>query len=134
MTPSSIQLLNNKSHGLSPTSGHHSILFDQGFQMISGWNWSELHLTVIWTPSHGIVPGYVVYLVNHSAVKWRIWFGNSKIGKFKIFNFILLSVVVYIIYFDNWMQKNNLFPLWDQFWWASSDHILMILAIFTVSM
>ena len=42
-------LLNNKLFGLSPSVGHHSLLFDQGFQKISGW---EGHLTVIGTQSN----------------------------------------------------------------------------------
>ena len=33
-----IQLLNNKFHGLSPSGGHHSLLFDQGFQKMAGWD------------------------------------------------------------------------------------------------
>ena len=48
-----IRLLNNKLHGLSLSGGHHSLLFDQGFQKIVGRNWSERHLTVIRTPSDG---------------------------------------------------------------------------------
>ena len=31
-----IRLLNNKFNGLSPSGGHHSFLFDQGFQKITG--------------------------------------------------------------------------------------------------
>ena len=31
-----IRLLNNKFHGLSPSGGHHSLLFDQGFKKIAG--------------------------------------------------------------------------------------------------
>jgi hypothetical protein len=33
----SIQLLNNKFYGLSPFGGHHSLLFDQEFQKMAGW-------------------------------------------------------------------------------------------------
>ena len=33
-----IWLLNNKFHGLSPYGGHHSLLFDQGFQKMAGWD------------------------------------------------------------------------------------------------
>ena len=48
-----IWLLNNKFHELSPSGGHHSLLFDQGFKKIAGRDWSERHLTVIRTPSDG---------------------------------------------------------------------------------
>ena len=34
---------------MSPSGSHHSLLFDQGFQKIAGWDWSERHLTVIRT-------------------------------------------------------------------------------------
>jgi hypothetical protein len=33
-----IWLLNNNFHGLSPSGGHHSLLFDQGFKKITGWD------------------------------------------------------------------------------------------------
>ena len=33
-----MRLLNNKFHGLSPSGGHHSLLFDQGFQKMPGWD------------------------------------------------------------------------------------------------
>ena len=56
-----IRLLSNKLHSLSPFGGHHSLLFDQGFQKMAGWDWSERHLKVIGTPSDNIVPSYVVY-------------------------------------------------------------------------
>ena len=46
-----IQLLNNKFHGLSPTGSHHSLLLDQRFQKMAGWDWSERHLTGIGMPS-----------------------------------------------------------------------------------
>ena len=45
-----IQLLNNKFHGLSCSGGHHSLLFDLEFKKIAGRNWSERHLMVIRTP------------------------------------------------------------------------------------
>ena len=50
-----IRLLINKFHGLSPSGGHHSLLFDQGFQKMAGWDWLERHLTVIRTPSDCIL-------------------------------------------------------------------------------
>ena len=42
-----IHLLNNKFHELSPSGGHHALLFDQGFQKISDSDCSECHLTVL---------------------------------------------------------------------------------------
>ena len=53
-------MLNNKFHG-----GHHSLLFDQGFQIIAGRDLSERHLMVIRMLSDSIcideiVPSYVV--------------------------------------------------------------------------
>ena len=36
-------------------SGHHSVLFDQGFQEIAGWDCLERHLTVIGSPSDDIL-------------------------------------------------------------------------------
>ena len=41
-----------------------SVLFDQGFQIWVGWNWSERHLLVFCI--NPIVPGFVVYYVNCS--------------------------------------------------------------------
>ena len=49
-----IQLLNNKFHGLSPSCGHHSLLFGQGFQKMTAWDWSEPHLMVIGMPPDDI--------------------------------------------------------------------------------
>ena len=56
-----IRLLNNKFHWLSPSGGHHSLLFDQGFQKMASWDWLKRHLTVFCIDE--IVPSYVVYLV-----------------------------------------------------------------------
>ena len=53
-----IWLLNNKLHGLSPYGGHHSLLFDQEFQKLAGWDWSEPHLMVIGTPSDSTFHGW----------------------------------------------------------------------------
>ena len=47
---------------LSSSGGHHSILFDQGFQKISGWDWLERHLMVLCI--NEIVPSYVVMSLN----------------------------------------------------------------------
>ena len=33
-----IRLINNKFHGLSPSGGQHSLLLDQEFQKMAGWN------------------------------------------------------------------------------------------------
>ena len=33
-----IWLLNNKFHGLFPSGGHHSLLFDQGFKKMAAWD------------------------------------------------------------------------------------------------
>ena len=60
-----IWLLNNKFHGLSPSGGHHSLLFDQGFPnnaTTAPISQLECHLMVFCI--NEIVPIYVVYLVN----------------------------------------------------------------------
>ena len=64
-------MLNNKFHG-----GHHSLLFDQGFQIIAGRDLSERHLMVIRMPSDGIcideiVPSYVVVQLNCVAYRLK---------------------------------------------------------------
>ena len=49
--------------------------------------------------------------VRHSDLKCLTTFVNSKMVKFQIFNFFLLQVVVYILYFDNSMLKLFCFHL-----------------------
>ena len=56
-----IQLLNNKFHELPPSGGHHSLLFDQGFQKIAGRDWLERHLIL---GIDEIVPSHVVIRLN----------------------------------------------------------------------
>ena len=61
----------------------------------------------------------------HSDLKCSITFVNSKMVKFQIFNFFLLLVVVYILYFDNSIQIFCCFHLMTifekhevtPFWW-----------------
>ena len=47
----SIRLLNNKCHGLSPSVGHHSLLFDQGSQTMRDY----ITIYPIGMPSDGIL-------------------------------------------------------------------------------
>ena len=61
-------MYNNKFHGLSPSVGHHSLLFDQGFLKCASWDWSERHLTVFCI--NEIVPGYVVIRLNNYDMIW----------------------------------------------------------------
>ena len=63
-----IRLLNNKFHGLSPSGGHHSLMFDQGFQKIAGRDWLERHLTVLCI--NEIVPSHVVIRLNHALLEF----------------------------------------------------------------
>ena len=56
---------------LSPSGGHHSILFDQGFQKIADRDWSERHLTVLCIDE--IVPSYVVVQLNGSDATLFAW-------------------------------------------------------------
>ena len=56
---------NNNTHTVQAESSKFaSVLFDQGFQIWVGWNWSERHLLVFCI--NPIVPGFVVYYVNCS--------------------------------------------------------------------
>jgi len=61
-----IETHNNKFHGLSPSGGHHSLLFDQGFQKIAVRDWSERHLTIFCIDE--IVPSYVVMSLNGKKI------------------------------------------------------------------
>ena len=54
---------NNNAHNVQAESSKFaSVLFDQGFQVWVGWNWSECHLLVFWMDP--IVHGFDVYYVN----------------------------------------------------------------------
>ena len=53
---------NNTRTVQAESSKFASVLFDQGFQIWVGWNWSERHLSVFCIDP--IVPGFVLYYVN----------------------------------------------------------------------
>ena len=72
----------------------------------------------------------------HSDLKCPITFGNSKMVKFQIFNFFLLEVVVYILYFDNSTQKNFFFtkrPFLGSMKWPNFDDFGKIYYFYVVT-
>ena len=79
---SKIWLLNKKFHGLCPSVGHHSLLFDQGFP-----NNGQLQCHLV---DRNVIRRYfvsmrlylVVYLVNISLLKVKAWQKSGEIVKF----------------------------------------------------
>ena len=66
-----------------------SVLFEQGFQIWVGWNWSECHLTVFCIDP--IVPDFVVYYVNRNSNLLNTGNTNNSICIGSTFFFIPLA-------------------------------------------
>ena len=79
---------------------HHSLLFDQGFQKITGWDWSERHLTVIGMPSDSILHWSNCCL----AAEYETFWINLELRK-KFKKQLCHVFVIYLIILNRWHIK-----------------------------